>query len=42
MLACAVIGYLLGSVNTAIIVTRLFKQKADIRNYGSGNAGMTN
>ena len=25
MLACAVIGYLLGSVNTAIIVTRLFK-----------------
>ncbi len=42
MLACAVIGYLLGSVNTAIIVTQLFKQKADIRNYGSGNAGMTN
>ncbi len=40
--ACAVVGYLLGSVNTAIIVTRLFKHKEDIRNYGSGNAGMTN
>lgn len=40
--ACAVVGYLLGSVNTAIIVTRLFKQKSDIRDFGSGNAGMTN
>lgn len=39
---CAVIGYLLGSVNSSIILTRLFKNKADIRNYGSGNAGMTN
>lgn len=34
-------GYLLGSVNFAIIITRLF-QKGDIRQYGSGNAGMTN
>lgn len=42
LLGCAVIGYLLGSVNTAIIVTWAFKQKEDIRDYGSGNAGMTN
>lgn len=38
---CALIGYFLGSANTAIIVSRsLFK--ADIRKFGSGNAGMTN
>lgn len=36
-----VAGYLLGSVNFAIIITRLFG-KGDIRKYGSGNAGMTN
>lgn len=36
-----IIGYLLGSVNFAIIITRLFG-KGDIRKYGSGNAGMTN
>ncbi len=39
---CIIIGYLLGSVNSSIILTRLFKNKADIRDYGSGNAGMTN
>ncbi len=39
---CALPGYLLGSVNWAIILTRLFKNKEDIRKYGSGNAGMTN
>lgn len=39
---CAVVGYLLGSVNSSIILTRLYKNKADIRDYGSGNAGMTN
>lgn len=37
----AVIGYLLGSIDWAIIITRLFK-KGDIRKQGSGNAGMTN
>lgn len=42
LLACGVTGYLLGSINSAIIVTRLFKHKADIRDFGSGNAGMTN
>lgn len=34
-------GYLLGSVNWAIIVTRFFSRK-DIREEGSGNAGATN
>lgn len=38
----ALFGYLLGSVNCSIILTRIFKEKADIRKYGSGNAGMTN
>lgn len=36
-----VLAYLIGSVNFAIIVSKLFAQK-DIRDYGSGNAGMTN
>lgn len=35
------IPYLLGSVNTAIIVSKKFYHD-DIRNYGSGNAGFTN
>ena len=39
--AAALIGYLLGSLNTAIIVSRLLKGD-DIRRHGSGNAGMTN
>ena len=38
---CMLAGYLLGSINFAIIITRLFG-KGDIRDYGSGNAGMTN
>ena len=39
----AVIAYLLGSVNTAVIVTRIVtKGKQDIREMGSGNAGFTN
>lgn len=36
-----VIGYLLGSISFGIIVTRIVKG-VDIRDYGSGNAGMTN
>ncbi len=36
-----VISYLLGSVNSSIIIYRLFTKK-DIRDFGSGNAGMTN
>lgn len=41
ILACAASAYLLGSINFAIVVTRLFTGK-DIRSMGSGNAGMTN
>lgn len=40
-LLCMAAGYLLGSVNTAIILSRI-KYGADIRDSGSGNAGMTN
>ena len=36
----AVIGYLLGSINTSIIVGKFFG--IDIRKHGSGNAGATN
>ena len=36
-----VIGYLLGSVNTAIVVSKVMYGE-DIRTKGSGNAGMTN
>ena len=36
-----VLAYLIGSINFAIIVSKLFAKK-DIRDYGSGNAGMTN
>lgn len=37
----AVIAYLLGSLNSAIIVSK-YKYKQDIRTFGSGNAGLTN
>ncbi len=37
----AVVSYLLGSINFAVIVSRIFMGD-DIRNYGSGNAGTTN
>ena len=36
-----VAGYLLGSVNSAIIISKLL-YRDDIRRHGSGNAGMTN
>ncbi|MBQ2732529.1 MAG: glycerol-3-phosphate 1-O-acyltransferase PlsY [Clostridia bacterium] len=41
VLICAAIGYFLGSINTAILYSKL-RYKKDIRNFGSGNAGMTN
>lgn len=41
LLLTAVVGYLLGSINWAIIVTKCFSHK-DIRSVGSGNAGATN
>lgn len=37
----AIIGYLLGGINWAIILTKMVQRK-DIRDQGSGNAGMTN
>ena len=40
-LLSVIIAYLLGSVNSAIIISRLVSGK-DIRNSGSGNAGATN
>lgn len=41
VLICMVIPYLLGSLNFAIIISKLFFRE-DIRKYGSGNAGTTN
>lgn len=38
---CGVIGYLLGSFNGAILISRWLR-KEDIRTKGSGNAGLTN
>ena len=37
----AVLGYLLGNLQSAVIISRL-KYKDDVRNHGSGNAGSTN
>ncbi len=37
----AAVGYLLGSVSFAVIVSRIYA-KDDVRNHGSHNAGMTN
>ncbi len=39
--ACALAGYLLGNIETAIIVSKAFYHD-DVRNHGSGNAGSTN
>lgn len=41
ILISAVISYLLGSCNSAIITVRIMKGE-DIRKFGSGNAGLTN
>ena len=41
MLATAIPAYVLGSVNGAIITSKAFFRK-DIRDYGSGNPGLTN
>lgn len=41
LLVVVVCGYLLGSTSFSIIVTKLVKG-VDIRDFGSGNAGMTN
>ena len=41
LLFCAVAAYLLGSLNFAVILSKIFHHE-DIRDYGSGNAGATN
>ena len=41
LILTAVAAYLLGGVNGAIIISKYVYHK-DIRNYGSGNAGLTN
>lgn len=38
---CAVMGYLLGSFNGALVISRFFIHE-DVRTKGSGNAGLTN
>ncbi len=39
--AVGLIGYLLGCLNGAIVISRIFKHE-DVREKGSGNAGLTN
>jgi len=41
LVTIAITGYLFGSINSALIVSRL-THRADIRSRGSGNAGATN
>lgn len=41
LIVIAMAGYLIGSVNLSIILSKLMG-KGDIRQYGSGNAGTTN
>ncbi len=41
LIAAAVMSYLLGSLNSSIIVVRVLKHE-DIREHGSKNAGLTN
>lgn len=40
LLVCAAGGYLLGSINTSLIVGKFYQ--LDVRQHGSGNAGTTN
>lgn len=41
LVASMLLPYLLGSINSAVIISRL-RYRDDIRRHGSGNAGMTN
>lgn len=41
LIVIAMIGYLIGSINLSIILSK-FMKKGDIREQGSGNAGTTN
>ncbi|MBQ8146640.1 MAG: glycerol-3-phosphate 1-O-acyltransferase PlsY [Clostridia bacterium] len=40
VVVCAVIAYLLGSINCGVLISRVYGK--DIRSVGSGNAGATN
>ncbi len=41
IILCAILGYLLGNIQTGLIVGRM-KNNLDLRNYGSGSSGATN
>lgn len=41
VILCAAVGYLLGSLNFGVIISRLI-YRDDVRHHGSGNAGATN
>ena len=41
LLLCALAAYLIGSLNSAVILSKVFHHD-DVRKYGSGNAGATN
>ena len=41
VLVCVLTGYMLGNLNGAVNISMLLS-KDDIRNHGSGNAGLTN
>lgn len=41
VIVAVALAYLLGSLNFAVIIGKLFAHK-DVRDFGSGNAGMTN
>ncbi len=41
IIVCALVGYVLGCLNGAIVISRL-TQHEDVREKGSGNAGLTN
>lgn len=41
VLLCIAVPYLLGSINPAVLISKLVYRE-DIRNFGSGNAGTTN
>jgi len=41
LLISMIVPYLLGSINTAVVISRIF-YRDDVRKHGSGNAGTTN
>ncbi|MBQ7353066.1 MAG: glycerol-3-phosphate 1-O-acyltransferase PlsY [Clostridia bacterium] len=40
LVACAILGYLIGSINTGVLLSKIYGK--DVRSEGSGNAGATN